>query len=200
MSTATQIAARIAYRVHDSGQEEVDAAGYLSFLNDAVEDLNAAGWLLPIAEAEVAQTASTYEFNIPASFAYIKEVRLEGASGVYDQVIPYWAWDTTLADSTPVVRIDSRRVTPDATKKYLVIGQKRPAAYVGATTIESGLVGFLRERGVSYAAAYVAGGNSEYAAQRRELAEIAFRNSELMLQNTPEEFRVIPGSRPVPTR
>ena len=200
MSTATQVAARIAYRVHDSGQEEVDADGYLSFLNDAVEDLNAAGWLLPIAEAEVSQTTGTYEFNIPANFAYIKEVRMEGATDIFDQVIPYWAWDTSLANATPVVRVDSRRVTPTTTKKYLVIGQKRPVAYAGATAIESGLVGFLRERGTSYAAAYLAGGGSEYAAQRRELAEIAFRNSELMLQNTPEEFRIIPGSRPVPTR
>lgn len=200
MSTATEVAARIAYRVHDSGQEEVNAAGYLSFLNDAVEDLSAAGWLLPLAEAEVSQVASAYEFDVPASFAYISEVRLEGASGVYDQVVPYYAWSISLDSADPVVRIDSRRFTPVATKKYLVIGQKRPVAYAGGTSIESGLVGFLRERGVSYAAAYVAGGNSEYAAQRRELAEIAFRNSELMLQNTPEEFRIIPGSRPVPTR
>lgn len=200
MSTATEVAARIAYRVHDSGQEEVDAAGYLSFLNDAVEDLSAAGWLLPIAEAEVSQVTGEYEFNIPASFAYIKEVRMEGASDIYDQVIPYWAWDTSLADATPVVRVDSRRVTPTTTKKFLVIGQKRPTVYTGAVAVITGLVGFLRERGTSYAAAYVAAGGSEYASQRRELAEIAFRNSELMLQNTPEEFRVIPGSRPVPTR
>ena len=203
MTTATEVADRIAYRIHDKDEAELTAADYLTFFNDAVEDLSAAGWVLPLTAATVAQVTSTYEYDVPATFAYIKEVRKESGAGtdIYDQPLAYWSWTLFLqAASTPRFRVDSRWETPTTGEDYLVLGQQRVGAYSGGDTVEPGLIGFLRERGVAYAAAYLAGGVSEYAQQRRELAEIAFRNSDVMLQNMPEEFRVEPGSRPVPSR
>lgn len=203
MTTATQVADRIAYRVHDKDEAELTAADYLTFLNDAVEDLSAAGWALPLSEATITMVAADYEYDVPATFAYIWQLRKEDAdtAGLYDEIIPFWKWTCAYdSNGNPVVRLDSRWFTPVADKKILVMGQQRVTAYAGAGTVEPGAIGFLRERGVAYAAAYLAGGVSEYAQQRRELAEIAFRNSEVMLQNMPEEFRIIPGSRPVPGR
>ncbi len=202
MTTATTLATRISFRVHDSGQEEISAANMLAFLNDAVEDLAGAGWVLPLSEATITQAASTYIYTVPASFVYIKEVRKEDATtaSLYNELVPYWSWSLGQGASDAQLRLDSRWFTPTANKKLLVIGQKRIASYAGGDTIPAGCLAFIRERATSYAAAFVAGGVSEYAAQRRELAQIAFNISEQMLVNIPDEFRIAPGSKPVPGR
>jgi hypothetical protein len=202
MTTATALAARISWRIHDGNQEEISAANMLSFLNDAIEDLAGAGWVLPLAEATIAQVAATYIYTVPASFVYIKELRKEDATtaSLYNELIPYWAWQISQGASDAQIRLDSRWFTPTAGKNILVIGQKRIAALGGSDTVPAGCLGFIRERATAYAAAYVAGGVSEYAAQRRELAQIAFNISEQMLVNIPDEFKIAAGSRPVPGR
>lgn len=202
MTTAAALGLRIAYRVHDSAQTEMAAAGYLGFLNDGIEDLAAAGWLTPVNSATIAQATGTFVYNVPASFVYIQEVRKEGATaGVYDSVLPDWAWSVFLNSAgTPQIRVDSHWVTPATGKNFMVTGQVRVAALATGETVPSGMLGFLRERGTSYAAAYLAGGVSEYANQRRALADFSFRASELMLANMPDEFRIAPGSRAVPGR
>jgi hypothetical protein len=201
MTTATALAARISWRVHDGGQEEIIAANMLNFLNDAVEDLAGAGWVLPLAEATITQATATYTYAIPASFVYVKELRKEDATtaSLYNELVPYWAW-TISYDTDAKVRLDSRWFTPTAAKKILVLGQKRIASLAGSDVVPAGCLAFIRERGTAYAAAYVAGGISEYSAQRRELAQIAFNISEQMLVNIPDEFKVESGSRSVPGR
>ncbi len=123
MANATALAARVSWRIHDGGQEEVSGTNMLNFLNDAVEDLAGAGWVLPLAEATITQAATTYTYAVPASFAYVKELRAEDAStaNLYNLVIPYWAWSVSY-DTDAKIRLDSRWFTPSAGKKILVTG------------------------------------------------------------------------------
>lgn len=202
MATATELAARIAYRVHDKDQDEVDAAGYLGFLNDAVFDLIAHGWLSPIDEdVSLTMAASTYEYSVPADFAYVRELRMESGTDIYDYVVPWHQWRIgMIATATPKFILDSFLWAPRAGKAFKVVGQKRPTVYSGGDTVRGGEEAFLIERGVSYAASHLAGGTSEYAQQRARTGEIALQVSEGMLGFHPAEFRVKPNSRHVPGR
>jgi hypothetical protein len=202
MATATDLALRISYRVHDKTQVEISAADMLTFLNDAVDDLVAAGWLEPQTEDEsTTMAADTYEYNIPAGFAFIDMIIQEDDSYAdrYNYVIPELQWRIALdATADPEIHFDSTLWAPVANKKIKIIGQKRPAqALSGATVIVNGMESFIRERATHYAAAFLAAGGSELQQQRKELSEIAYRNSERMLAGHPMEFRVRPSSRHV---
>lgn len=204
MATATELGVRIAYRVHDKDQAEIDAAGYLAFLNDAVFDLIAHGWLQPIDEdVSLTIVASTYEYSVPADFAYVAELREESdtSPSTYDIVVPDMEWRIgMLATATPKFVLNSFLWHPRVGKKFKVIGQKRPTVYTGSDTVRGGEEAFLIERGVAYAGAYLGEGTSEYAQRRARQSEIALQTSEAMTAFHPMEFRVFPSSRHVPGR
>lgn len=202
MATATALALRIAYRCRDGSQTEALAATYLAFLNDALHDLNAAGWLIELEEDEtVPLVATTYKYDLPATFVYIEDVYVEGtATGVYDEAVPRWKWRLGYDGAKAVIVFDSRRFTPTATKKLKFVGQQRQADFTGAETVPSGMEAFLRERGVAYAAAHLAEGGGELRNTRLRISELAWQASELLLSHQPEEHRIKPGSRHAPGR
>lgn len=205
MTTATALALRVSYRVHDKTQTEISAADMLTFLNDAIDDLVAAGWLEPQTEDETTVMAdSTYEYDVPAGFAFIEQIIQEDDSYAdrYNYVIPDLQWRIALdATADAEIHFDSTLWAPVADKKIKIVGQKRPSQSVaGGATIVAGMEGFIRERATHYAAAFLAAGGSELQQQRKELSEIAYRNSERMLAQHPMEFRCRPSSRHVPGR
>lgn len=203
MATANEVAARVAFRCRDSAYAELASqANYLSFINDALADLRSAGWVLPLEEDETTTlAATTFSYAVPATFVYILDVYQEGATaGVYDDGIPRWKWRLGYDSAAAVIVFDSRRLTPTAVKKLKVVGQKRPPALAGGDTVEPGMEGFLRERGVAYAAGYLAEGTSEFARERQRTSELAWQASELILSHQPAEYRIAPGSKAVPGR
>lgn len=206
MSTTLDVAARVAVISHDASYNEgptAAAADYIKFVNDALEDWNDGGGILPLAEATATQVAATYEYEVPAGFSYVFEVRLEDSTvaGLYDNVVPASLWSLSyMTGSVAKVRLDSRWFTPAAGKKVLIVGQKKQVPLASGDTVLAGMIAFLRERGVYHACRYLMAGGSSLATRRREAAELALKLSADMLQDIPVEFRVIPGSRPVPGR
>jgi len=206
MATTLEVAARVAVISHDSGYNEgptAAAADYIKFVNDALEDWNNGGGILPLAEATVAQVAATYAYEVPAGFSYVFEVRLEDSTvaGLYDTVVPASLWSLSyMAGSLAKIRLDSRWFTPTAGKMILIVGQKKQVPLVSGDTVLSGMIAFLRERAVYHACRYLMAGGSGLATRRREAAELALKLSADMLQDIPVEFRITPGSRPVPGR
>jgi len=207
VATATAVALRVAFRCHDTAQTELSAANYLTFVNDAIDDLVAAGWLEPQSEDETTSMAdSTYEYNVPAGYAYvyalIEEDRTTSNLYPFGNAIPKHQWRIALdADGDAEFTFDSDLWRPTDGKKIKVIGQKRPSANLaGATSVVAGMESFIRERATHYAAAHLAGGRSELSTSRERLSETAWRNSEMMLAQHPTEFRVRPGSVYVPGR
>lgn len=199
MSTGNEVAARVAFRCFDSGYAELSQANYLSFVNDAVADLLAAGWVLPLEEDEsLTQATDTYSHTIPATFAYISEVRVEGSA--YDESVPKWQWRLGYDGANPVLVFDSRWWTPTDTKKIKLVGQQRLAAYTTTGTVHAGIEAFVRERAVAYACAHLASGSSALAKLRQRLAEFYWGTSESLLTHQPDQHKVVPGSKPVPTR
>ncbi len=206
MATCAEVAARVATICHDATYLEGPTAliaDYIKFVNDAVEDWNNGGGILPLAEDTVLQVAATFEYAVPAGFSYVFEVRLEDASaaGLYDTVVPYELWSMSYGvGSAAKIRLDSKWFTPIAGKKVLVVGQKKQVALVSADTVLSGMIAFVRERAIYHACRYLMAGGSTLAARREETAKLALQLSQDMLQHLPQEFRIIPGSRPVPGR
>jgi hypothetical protein len=201
MTTAADVGIRIAARCRDTSTERT-AAEYLAFLNDALADLRAAGWVLPLEEDETTSlSATTFSYTVPATFVYLQDVYMEGATaGVYDDGIARWKWRLGTDGGVAVIVFDSRRLTPTASKKLKVVGQKRPPVLATGDTVEPCLEAFLRERGVAYAAANLAEGESEFARTRQRISELAWQASELILSHQPTEYRMAPGSRVIPGR
>lgn len=74
------------------------AAQYLTIINLAVDDLKAAGIVLPLEEDEsITMSANTWFYEIPAGFAYLWQVR---QAAVSDTGTNTGAADTTLTDTT----------------------------------------------------------------------------------------------------
>ena len=205
MATATALALRVSYRVHDKDQAEISAADYLTFVNDAIDDLVAAGWLERQSEdVTTSMVTDTFDYSVPSGFAYVQFLIEEDANEAGKYPGPKTAdhlWWIGLVSGTPTFHFDSNLWFPTNGKKIKIVGQKRPTQSIaGSATIVSGMEAFIRERATHYAAGYLAAGVSELSQWRKDLSEISYRNSEKMLAYHPQEFRVRVGSRVVPTR
>lgn len=202
MATATEIGLQVARRVRDATQSELTAAGYLDFINMAIDDLKLEGWLEPQAEdTSLSVLAGTYTYTIPDGFAYIRRLEQADSDGSYpmDSIIPahYWFIEN---DAQINIRPDYHAglVTGRTIK---IVGQKRPSGGVlGSATIVAGMESFVRERAVTYVAEYLASGDSALAGFRQRLAEGNWPKSQQLLARHPQEFRVKPSSVHVPGR
>jgi hypothetical protein len=202
--TAGTLAARIAVRCHDAGYLEgptAAAADYLAFLNDAVEDWNASGGFYPISDATTLQVADTYDYAIPALFAYVDEVGIESESvGHYHTVdFQFWYIDYRTG-STPTIHIRRSWFTPDATYHILIAGHKRLAVFATGDTVPPDLSAYLRERGLYHALHYLSAGGGSLAADRRAAAQFALQVSADMENKRSLAFRPNAQSQYVPGR
>lgn len=202
MTTGTALALRVSFLVHDAAQAECTAANALIFVNDALHDLDAAGCVLPLEEDEsLSLSASTYAYSLPATFAYVSEVRIEGTTAsVYDILVPKWQYRFGYDGAAAKVIFDPNWFTLTAAKKIKIIGQQRLSAITGAGTVTVGIESFLRERAAAYLAMHLTQGGSELAEQRQRFSEVAWNRSEVLLSHMSEEYRIVPGSKPVPGR
>lgn len=208
MATGTSVALRVAARLGDATQAELTAAQYLAFVNDAIDDLAGAGWLEPQTEDEsLSLSASTYEYDVPAGFAYIRTIYVADSDGTYpaDHEVPQHQYRLILdASADPEIHFLKDRFDLLISGRALkLIGQKRPTQDIaGGATIVSGMEAFIRERAIAYAgdalSAMAAAG--DLAPYRAEIAKQAWAKSEQMLARHPQEFRVKPNSRHVPGR
>lgn len=195
------VAARVAARCRDAAFAENLQANYLLFVNDAIADLVSAGWFAKLNEDEtITLAAGTYKYPVTAGFVTIHELRVENAGGEYDTIIPRWQYRLGYDGGAAQIFLDSRYFTMADTLHVKIIGQCRFAefALLGAATADPPIISFLRERAVYYAATALIAGTSELDRERSRIAEQAWNLSEILLMNTPDECRILPGSQLVP--
>lgn len=131
---------------------------YGQFVNAAIQDLAACGWLLPLEDDEsIILVSTTYAYAVPAGFAYIRELRYEDNSvspSVYDMVVPFEQWRLTYdGTAAAYIAFDSRLFRFTADDHIKVVGQKRPSELSSdSTALTAGMEPFIRERAISYAA------------------------------------------------
>lgn len=196
MATAQNIVDQIQVHCRDTGAAEITEAQLLALVNDAAMDAAIRGWMVPIEDDE-SVTFSAVSVNVPADFAWIREIRY-GTN--FPSIIPRQYWSVSLNGGVPVIYFDSRLTGVSGTLKF--IGWKRPkTTYALVDTIEVGLESFLRERGAHYALTYMAQGTSELDRSRQQTAEVKYRNAEEIIQQRVESAdrtsvyapRTVPG-------
>ena len=194
----------VSLHLHDPSNLEVTAAQILTFIQSAARDARSSGWLVYLEDDEsLTIAANTWEYNVPASFAYVEKLMLEETiNGVstYTFRIPDNHWTIRFNGAVPVFSFYT--LTSLITdRRFKVVGQQRPTIYTaGANTIDFGMEAFLRERVLYYALRYISSGSSELARWRQQMALMAFQTSEQLLKRHPQEFRVRPSSRVVYSR
>lgn len=203
MSLVSDIQVDVALRIHDVANAEVSAAQLITFVNMGVKDARNAGWLIYQEEDEsLIEASTTYEFTVPAGFAYIWQLKRENtATGTFDYTLTKNEWRIAYDNATAKIVFYEPWYVPHAGANLKILGQARPTLYTAAgNTIDTGMDAFLRERATYYAASFVAGGRSEYAQHRYNVALLARVDSEKMLAQSPQMFRMKPDSRYVPGR
>ena len=194
----------VALHTHDIGKAEISAANLLVFINSAARDARNSGWLERLEDDESLEAAaSTWEYDVPADFAYVEKLYIEETeenTDVYTNRIPEAHWEIRLNGSDPVFVFSSLQYLP-AGKNIKVVGQKRPTIYTTAgQTIDLGMESFLRERVLFFAFRYLGAGLSELARWRQSMATTSWQLSEAFLRRHPQEFRALPSSQEVPGR
>ena len=160
---------RVALLAQDPAMSLMLDDDYGEFINDAVRDLTMAGWLTPLdADTSLTMAAATYEYDVPANFAYVYALLEEndGSAGTYDIIVPQHQYRIGMeATATPQFILDSTLWYPRSGKGFKVVGQRRPATYsADDDTIEAQFEAFLRERSVSMALYFTAGLPQPHAA------------------------------------
>lgn len=196
----------LALHVHDVNNGEVTSAQWLMFINSAARDARTSGWLVrQTDDTSIEVSASTYEYDIPAGFAYIQELYIEetiNQSSVYVREIPRSHWDVRLNASTGNPELAFNTLSELTPSKHIrIIGQKRPTIYISPTqTIDAGMEGFIRERALYYGYRFLGAGLSELSKWRQDMAKMSFTTAESMLHRQPQEMRELPNSTEVPGR
>lgn len=185
--------------VRDTGADEISEANLLILINDAAQEASNSGWWIPIEDDESVTLANDdHEYNVPAGFAAIRELRL-GADA--DTIIARHYWRLRLNGTVPVFAFDPSWQNVYTAGEMKVTGWKRPnTSYALGNTIDPGLESFLRERAAAHALGYMAAGTSELDRYRQTFSEIKKRDSEELLGRRPEQFKILPLARYVPGR
>lgn len=207
---------RVATSAHDPQMSIISEALYEQFLDDSIDDLKTNGWLVPLEEDEATtMVADDYEYDVPANFAYIKDIFAESYStaDLYSERIDPHTYRLGYNGSTPAIIFNSIIWSPVVGKKLKIVGQRRPPKYTAdSDVVEDGFVGFLRMRATAYAMLHlgtvpVEEGDLEQLERRIAIANtrtaqsnVRMNQSERALARHPMEFRVRSGSKHVPTR
>lgn len=195
------LAQSCALHVRDEGFNELSKSNWTRFIGDAGIDARDSGWFLPMSDdTSITVTAQTYNYAVPAGFAYVDAILLGETindTDIFLREVPANHWDIRLRDGVPNFELNT--VTEMITGKPLkVIGQKRPGIYTTqADTLDSGMESFLRERALYFGFRFLGAGVSELSRWRQIMAQQAWATSEAFLKRHPQEFRMRPNAREV---
>ncbi len=166
-------------------------------MNAASLEAGSLGWVYPLNDAAVTLPTGDGSVAVPASLAWIDELRLNSG----DAIVPRHYWKVRFASGDAVIKMEDgweNKFTPGAAT---AIGWKRlKSDYVVGDTIEAGLESFLTDRTAAHALRAMTAGGSELDRLRGQQSEIKMRDSQVFLENIPNQYRILPTARYVPGR
>jgi len=150
---------------------------------------------------------------MPAGFAWVWRIYMSDTDGEYSIPVPDGHYRFGYDDSKAKLMFKPTYWGPTPGRTLKIIGQQRPSRLSGdTTTVEDGMIGYIRNAAVAKAIGYlsmvpVEGDDPEILArrvavinQRIAVANLKAQTAERMLARHPAEFRVRAGSRRVPNR
>ena len=205
MTTVLQLIDEIFEHIRPPDEIDVSIPRMLTYVNSAARDARNSGWLVHLEDDESLTFAQdTWEYAVPATFAYVKELRVENdttSPSTWDEIIPDAYWAPPRIDAAVPKFFFIRPFMVPVGLKMKVVGQKRPTVYSLVTeTVDTGMESFLRERAITYALSFIHSSMPELDAQRFAMWDRRRRDSELFLARHPQEFRARPSSWYVPSR
>lgn len=198
MTTILSLIDSIQAGIRGPDEIEISIAQVQTFINDAVQEARSSGWHLPIEDDESITFASnTYEYNVPATFAYVYMLRIEDDTttpSTWNTILEHHLWDIRIDDGVPKYFIH-RGVGLPVPMKLKTVGQKRLTIYSAlADTIDPGVEAFLRARATATALGFISA-TGELDQQRFGMWNQQRRDAELLLGRHPMEYRVKPSSK-----
>ncbi len=199
MTTLLTLVNQIKAELRDPDEYEIDIEQLIDMINAAATDAGDSGRLLPLEDDETLTLASgTHAYNVPASFSYVKELRL----GTYwDTVIARHYWWMSLDGGNPQFSFDPSWENVYTAGSMKVVGWQRPTASYSALTdtVDVSLEAFLRTRAASFAQGFLATVSPEAGPAadqvRLVLRDRKFTESEAMLGRMPQQLKVLPTAR-----
>ncbi len=197
MPTVLDVVDSIMDSIRGPDAVEITIPQVQQFINDAVYEARSSGWLLPMEDDEsLTFAANTYEYNVPADFAYVYELRVEDDTttpSTWNEFIDRHLWDIRIDESVPkfFIHRGTRLPVPQSLK---VVGQKRLTVYSAlATTVDPGVEAWLRARATATALGFIHS-TGDLDGQRFTMWQQHRRDAELLLARHPMELRVRPSS------
>lgn len=181
--------------VHDPQFTELTRAEWLVFARSASQAAQSSGWLLYLQDDEsISLVSNTYEYAVPANFAYIYNLEVESSTtGVYIDSVPRSHWEIRIDSGVPNFKFETITLLTNG-RHLRITGQKRPTIYSGLSdTVDNQMEGYVMERMLFYAFRYLANGQSDLARWRQQMSQQSWQISEAMLRAHPQEFRVMPS-------
>lgn len=205
MATVLNLIDEIKSEIRDADDYEVTIAQILNYLNGAARDASGSGWLIHLVDDEsLTISAGVYEYAVPASFAFVKDLRFEDSAtaDAFDDIVPRHYWQLRIeVGGNPTFVIHRSYTLPAAAKKLKVVGFQRPTIYAAVTeTIDAGMEAFLRDRAISFSYGFLATVSPELENVRLGLRDRKFNESQLLLERHHSDIRVVPAPRYVPGR
>ena len=198
MTTVLSLIDSIQVAIRGPDEIEISIGQVQTFINDAAQEARSSGWLLPLEDDEsITFAANTYEYNVPASFAYVYMLRVEDDTttpSTWNEIIEHHLWDIRIDGGVPKYFIH-RGVGLPVPQKLKTVGQKRPTIYSAlADTIDPGMEAFLLRRATAAALGFVSA-TGDLDPQRFSMWQQHRRDAELLLGRHPMEYRVRPSSK-----
>ncbi len=207
MTTIQNLMDSIEVHIRDFTNVEMTEVQLLVLINDASEEAGGSGWVRPFESANISAPVDG-KSAAPATIAWIKDLRGEG-SAHRAIIVERHYWRLGMEGSTPNIYFEESLGPPVSgyTTKYPTLttlvaeGWARPSAYtLVSDTVDAGMESFLLDRASAHALRAMVAGTSELDRIRAQQSEIKMRDSQVFLDNIPEEFKVLPRARHVPGR
>ena len=200
MATVQNLIDSIEIHIRDFDNSEMTEARLIILIADASREAGASGWVRPV-EVAVADPTGDLKVDVPAGIAWVKDLR-GSTDPLRPTVVERHYWRMAMDSTTPAFFFESEYDTTYASLTSLIAeGWDRPTVYtVVGDTIDAGMEAFLLDRAASHALRTMAAGGSELDRIRGQQSEIKMRDSQVFLDNIPEQFKVLPRSRHVPGR
>ncbi len=200
MATVQNLIDSIEIHIRDFDNSEMTEARLIILIADASREAGASGWVRPVT-VDVDDPSADLQADVPSGIAWIKDLR--GRSDAdRPTIVERHYWRMGMVATTPTFFFeDAYDVTYTSLSVLAVEGWDRPTVYTAVgDTIDAGMEAFLLDRAASHALRTMAAGGSELDRIRGQQSEIKMRDSQVFLDNIPEQFRVLPRARHVPGR
>ena len=199
MATVQTLIDSIEIQIRDFDNSEMTAARLLILIADASREAGSSGWVRPV-EIDVDDPDTDLKVAVGSGIDWIKDLRGRNNAD-RTEVIERHYWRLAMDGTDPALYFEAEWTTRYSLTDLAAEGWIRPTVYTAlGNTVDPGMEAFLRTRAAAHALRTMSSGGSELDRIRAQQSEMRMRDSQVFLDNVPEQYRLAPRARHVPGR